>query len=236
MKKIINLLLGVIVCACIAGCKDNSIPTDGQLGQLPGIVKKYGDELDALKAKLENSSDTKEMQAIVEKGMAIKKKAEGEVKALADELVGKEIPGEVAQDVPVKILSPFKIKDIRKDGTVQLECEVELTADCGYTPDGSVFNLSNIRVMAVGNDETDAYVHIGGGFRAEKICRCVSERFQGDGLYIPCCRRMERGDDGQAVETRDSGQDRRHIQKREGSQQDGEKRLRKHQQIDLAAC
>ena len=168
MKKIINLLLGVIVCACIAGCKDNSIPADGQLGQLPGIVKKYGDELDALKAKLENSSDTKEMQAIVEKGMAIKKKAEGEVKALADELVGKEIPGEVAQDVPVKILSPFKIKDIRKDGTVQLECEVELTADCGYTPDGSVFNLSNIRVMAVGKDETDAYVHNGGGFRAEK--------------------------------------------------------------------
>ncbi len=168
MKKNIILPIAIFVCTCIAGCKGDSIPASGHLGKLPGVVKKYCDELNTLEAKLAKSGDTKEMQAIVEKGTAVKKEAEEQVETLESELVEKEIPGEVAQDVPMKIVSPFKIKGIRKDGTVMLEGEVELTEDCAYAPEGAIFNLSNVRVMAIGDDENDAYAHIGGGFKSDK--------------------------------------------------------------------
>lgn len=169
MKKHHYLIAAAVACALTAGCRKGGPPVSGPLGELPKIVKEYDGKLEDTRRKLEKAADTDKMQALFAKGNAVKEEMTAQIKSRKEKLIGKDIAGEVSGDVPLKIVVPFRIKNVTDKGNVEVTAEVELTETGTYLSDNSAFCLSDIGVIAVGGDESEAYVHGGGAFRTDGL-------------------------------------------------------------------
>ncbi|MFA4046825.1 hypothetical protein HPS54_11125 [Prevotella sp. PCHR] len=169
MKKHYYLMTAAVACVFMTGCKDGGPSASGPLGELPRIVKEHEGKLEEARHELAKVKDAAEMQALFVKGSAIQEEMKAQIKSRKEELIGKDIEGEVTGDVPVKIVSPFKIKSITDKGNIEVVAEVELTDTGTYLRDNSAFDLSNIRVIAIGGNENEVYVHNGSGFRTDGL-------------------------------------------------------------------
>lgn len=169
MKKHHYLIVASVTCALMAGCKKGGPSVSGPLGELPQIVKEYDGKLEDTRRKLEKATDTDKMQALFAKGSAVKEEMTAQIKSRKEKLIGKDIAGEISGDVPLKIVVPFRIKNVTDKGNIEVTAEVELTETGTYLSDNSAFCLSDIRVIAVGGNENETYVHGGGAFRTDGL-------------------------------------------------------------------
>ena len=102
-------MTAAVACVFMTGCKDGGPSASGPLGELPRIVKEHEGKLEEARHELAKVKDAAEMQALFVKGSAIQEEMKAQIKSRKEELIGKDIEGEVTGDVPVKIVSPFLI-------------------------------------------------------------------------------------------------------------------------------
>lgn len=150
------------ICVCLLGlalygCKDGAssgskLPTDGIFGDLPAIINDFGEQSIGLFEAVINTEDEKEMMELLgSKREAIDSTTKAALKVAFEKLGDKEFPTDVSAEVPLKVITPFKIvPEKSKDEGLFFSAEVENTGKIGVGKD--MFRISHIYVMFIDKD------------------------------------------------------------------------------------
>ncbi len=172
----------VLTCwACLLSCGENTSPlSSGPLGELPVIVYEAETRIDGLHSKLTNTTDRAETTAIIIESERISNEKNAAIEKIAGTLKETSLNSEVAVNVPLKLLQDFKIKEIyAKNNKVALTAETELTAPGTYLNNGSLFQLSDIRVVVYDADGIPFCANKNGGFCLDKTLKFADSYPQG---------------------------------------------------------
>ena len=162
MKRFISYLPAVMVVMCALGleltsCKDGSsnsssnLSSDGIFGEVPVVASNVGEQMDDLFKSLDKSENNEEILKILLKTKGLDSTANAAINAATEKLKDKEFPTEVASEVPLKIISPFKINfEKTKNQQLYIQAIVENTGKFG-TGSG-MFKLDHLRVMLIDKD------------------------------------------------------------------------------------
>lgn len=137
MKKdnIFVILFTVIVCAMAFGLSScngshgTNLPTDGIFGELPSAADYEKQLVDALESAVTSSGNGNEINRIWEsKSKEIDSLINAGVMAEAQKLKDKDFPTEITQEIPWKIVVPFRLNlEKSENNTLYFIAEVENT-------------------------------------------------------------------------------------------------------------
>lgn len=159
MKKdvrlgLLSLAAGALLAACSGGGGGSDVPSSGVLGDVPSMIAGYEQKMNELKQSMTDEASAKQA---MEEYSNLEAEKETQLKEAAEALTGKQVPTEVA-DAPVKILTPFTIKEFEPDrNRFMLEAEIELTGECTNLPGSDAFLLSSFSIVACGSDGQPFY-------------------------------------------------------------------------------
>lgn len=157
MKKTMRKMTALVAMAAFTGlvfnsCSGGGSATDasgnGILGDVTKVAAEYGAQGVELFESLlaaENAEQVKDFPAKIKQIDSLSNAAIDE--ALA-ELKDKELPTEVAANVPLKVVTPFKLDAEKSDhDKLQLVAEVESTQDTWSSDNKDGFRFSHLRVL-----------------------------------------------------------------------------------------
>ena len=162
MKKTMRNFLAIVAMSTFTGLVFNSCSSgggatdaggDGVLGEVTKVAAEYGAQgmelIDGLLAA-EKAEQVKDFPAKMKRLDSLSNAALD--KALL-QLKDKELPTEVAAGVPLKVVTPFKLKaDESKEDKLKLVAQVESTEDTWNSDNRDGYRFSHLRVMFVDAD------------------------------------------------------------------------------------
>ncbi len=158
MKK--DLFGTIAIAVMLAACGGEKLPTDGLLGEVPSIVMEKENAEQEMKAKADKASKDDAVK-LFEEAIAKDKLFKVKLEQAGNALKGKEIPAEVASDVPVKTVKPLTVSKASNTGMVTLVAEVELLEQGSYLKDKGGVYFGNLGTIVSDND--------GKAFYADKV-------------------------------------------------------------------
>ena len=154
IKKVLSVVAVLTAVVCFACCSGDGgkVSNKGIFGELPAVVVDYNQKCIDLLTNLQNSESKEEaLKQLQIQSKQLDSAAIVAIKDITDTWADKTFPTEVAEGVPLKILSEFKFNPERsKEDKLSFRAEVEYTADTGIGE--GLFRISHARTMFVDKD------------------------------------------------------------------------------------
>lgn len=156
MKKTMRKLTALVAMAAFTGLVFNSCSGggateasgNGVLGEVTKVAAEYGAQgMEMFETLLaaEHAEQVKDFPAKIKRIDSLSNAA---IDKALTELKDKELPTEVAANVPLKVVTPFKLDADKSDhDKLQLVAEVESTEDTWNSDNPDGFRFSHLRVM-----------------------------------------------------------------------------------------
>lgn len=154
MKKILSVVAVLAAVVCFACCSGDGgkVSNNGIFGELPAVAVDYNQKCIDLLTNLQNSESKEEaFKQLLIQSKQLDSIGTANYNAITDTWADKTFPTEVAEGVPLKIISDFKFYPKRsKDDRLFFRAEVEYTAKTGMG-DGE-YRIGHAKVMFVDKD------------------------------------------------------------------------------------
>ena len=150
---VVMCALGLELTSCKNGSSNSSsnLSSDGMFGEVPVVASNVGEQMDDLFESLDKSENSEEILKILLKTKGMDSTANAAINAATEKLKDKEFPTEVASEVPLKVISPFKINfEKTKNQQLYIQAIVENTGKFGTS--SGMFKLDHLRVMLIDKD------------------------------------------------------------------------------------
>jgi len=131
MRK--NLLLFVAACATVffvCSCGGGGPAGKSKLlGRVPALLEQFKQDKESFNAKFKACDSENEFIKLMEQGKKVEEKFEAEMAKENEALAGTAIPYEIDPALPLKMSVEPTITEVRKDGGVSFQCELEFIND-----------------------------------------------------------------------------------------------------------
>lgn len=154
VKKVLSIVAVSAAIVCFSCCSGGGgkVSNNGIFGELPAVADDYNQKCIDLLTNLQNSESKEEAgKQLIIQSRQLDSMATVNFKAVIDTWADKSFPTEVAEGVPIKILSEFKYNPERsKDDRLYFRAEIEYTAKMGMGE--GEYRVDHARVMFVDKD------------------------------------------------------------------------------------
>ncbi|MBM6993960.1 MAG: hypothetical protein I3J02_11990 [Prevotella sp.] len=152
-----NRFLLMTMCVILLSSCTKKASKNGLLGEIPSIVKQNYDEKQSLQHGLDKASknnDVEKVKNIMEKGFALQTMLSQNLERVGKELIGREIPVEMANNITMRMDSAMVINQVSSNnGTVVYTGQASLTKDASFFNNRPGIKLSKLASILVDQDK-----------------------------------------------------------------------------------